>query len=204
MSQQIIQNKGPKKMGHFAIQKPHINTDNSMSIGDTGKGPLSPTSTKQFTEFSSSLENDSSNSFGAPYMSQNEPIHTYSNKFMEKKVSYDANNINSNIIKNTQDFSHMDYNINSLKINETASLIDSDMNQNELIGYDNLFSNFDNYANNRDISLVNNDMINNFQNRFIKDSANKLEYDIDATGSSNSNKINGSNLNNLNSFHSIN
>ena len=72
------------------------------------------------------------------------------------------------------------------------------------MGYDNLYSNFDNYGNNRDIALVDNNIINNFQNRFIQNPINKLQHDIDATGSSVSNKINGSNLNNLNSFQSIN
>ena len=32
MSHKISQNKGPKKMGHMGMQKPHINTDNSMFL----------------------------------------------------------------------------------------------------------------------------------------------------------------------------
>ena len=49
MSQQISQNKGPKKMGHMGMKKPHINTDNTMSVGDTGKGPVSPSTEKLFS-----------------------------------------------------------------------------------------------------------------------------------------------------------
>ena len=55
-----------------------------------------------------------------------------------------------------------------------------------------------------EIYFIDNNIINNFQNRFIQNPINKLQHDIDATGSSVSNKINGSNLNNLNSFQSIN
>lgn len=195
MSEQIIQNKGPKKMGHMGMQKPHINTDNTMAIGDTGVGPISPTSTKQFYDSNSPTGNDMGDAFGAPYLSDNEPLKEYSNKFMEKKIPY---------MNNNEQFSHINYNIEPLKMGDTGPLMEGDMNKSEMTGYDNLFSNFDNYGNNRDISLVNSDMINTFQNRFIKNSNNKLEHDIDATGSSVSNKINGSNLNNLDTFHSVN
>ena len=195
MSEQIIQNKGPKKMGHMGMQKPHINTDNTMAIGDTGIGPMSPTSTKQFSDSNSPMGNDMGDAFGAPYLSDNEPLKEYSNKFMEKKIPY---------MNNNEQFSHINYNIEPLKMGDTGPLMEGDMNKSEMTGYDNLFSNFDNYGNNRDISLVNSDMINTFQNRFIKNSNNKLEHDIDATGSSVSNKINGSNLNNLDTFHSVN
>jgi len=198
MSEQIIQNKGPKKMGHMGMQKPHINTDNTMAIGDTGMGPMSPTSTKQFSDSNSPTGNDLNNFNGAPYMFNDEPLKTYSNKFMEKKIP------SMNVMNNIEQFSHMNYNIEPLKMGDSGPLMEGDMNKNEMSGYDNLFSNFDNYGNNRDISLVNTDTINTFQNRFIKDSNNKLEHDIDATGSSVSNKINGSNLNNLDSFHSVN
>lgn len=198
MSEQIIQNKGPKKMGHMGMQKPHINTDNTMAIGDTGIGPMSPTSTKQFSDSNSPTGNDLGETIGAPYMSENEPLKGYSNKFMEKKIP------SINVMNNIEQFSHMNYNIEPLKMGDSGPLMEGDMNKNEMSGYDNLFSNFDNYGNNRDISLVNTDMINTFQNRFIKESNNKLQHDIDATGSSVSNKINGSNLNNLDSFHSVN
>ena len=198
MSYQISQNKGPKKMGHMGMQKPHINTDNTMIIGDSGLGPLSPKSTKNFSDSNSPIGNDLNKTFGSPYMSEDEPLKEYSNKFMEKKIP------STNIMNNNEQFTYMNYNIEPLKMGDTGPLMEGDMNKNEMVGYDNLFSNFDNYGNNRDISLVNADMINTFQNRFIKNSNNKLENDIDATGSSVSNKINGSNLNNLDTFESIN
>ena len=203
MSQQIIQNKGPKKMGHMGMKKPHINTDNTMSVGDTGKGPLSPSTEKYSTNIDTFLDNDTNSTFGAPYMFEDNSLTNYSNKFMENnkknnnKPEYNPDlllkQMNNDINKNETDL-ESDLSSNKQNIN----------NNEELMGYDNLFSNFDNYGNNRDISLVNNDIINTFQNRFIKSSNNKLEYDIDATGSSNSNKINGSNLNNLNTFQSVN
>jgi len=203
MSYQISQNKGPKKMGHMGMKKPHINTDNTMSVGDTGKGPLSPSTEKYSTNIDTFLDNDTNSTFGAPYMFEDNSLTNYSNKFMENnkknnnKPEYNPDlllkQMNNDINKNETDL-ESDLSSNKQNIN----------NNEELIGYDNLFSNFDNYGNNRDISLVNNDIINTFQNRFIKSSNNKLEYDIDATGSSNSNKINGSNLNNLNTFQSVN
>ena len=45
-------------MGHMGMKKPHINTDNSMSVGDTGQGPLTPSSDKQFTNINSPSDND--------------------------------------------------------------------------------------------------------------------------------------------------
>jgi len=204
MSHQISQNKSPKKMGHMGMQKPHINTDNTMLIGDTGKGPLSPSTTKEFSDLNSPTGNESNDLLGTPYLSQNEPLKNYSNKFMEQN-KMNKSHIQTNIIKNTDNFSYMNYNTESLEINNNESLInEEDINKTNLLGYDTLFSNFDNYGNNRDISLVNNDMINTFQQRFIKESTNKIQHDIDVTGFSHSNKINGSNLNQLDSFHSAN
>ena len=203
MSYQISQNKGPKKMGHMGMKKPHINTDNTMSVGDTGKGPLSPSTEKYSTNIDTFLDNDTNSTFGAPYMFEDNSLTNYSNKFMEN------NKKNNNKPEYNPDLllKQMNNDINQNETNLETDLSSNKQNINnneELIGYDNLFSNFDNYGNNRDISLVNNDIINTFQNRFIKSSNNKLEYDIDATGSSNSNKINGSNLNNLNTFQSVN
>ena len=212
MSQQIIQNKGPKKMGHMGMKKPHINTDNTMSVGDTGKGPLSPSTEKYSTNIDTFLDNDTNSTFGAPYMFENNSLTNYSNKFMENNKKNNNNNkpeynpdlllkqMNNDINQNESFNTDLSSNKQDISNNNT----NNDTNNNELIGYDNLFSNFDNYGNNRDISLVNNNIINTFQNRFIKSSNNQLQYDIDATGSSVSNKINGSNLNNLDTFHSVN
>ena len=190
-------------MGHMGMKKPHINTDNTMSVGDTGKGPLSPSTEKYSTNIDTFLDNDTNSTFGAPYMFEDNSLTNYSNKFMEN------NKKNNNKPEYNPDLllKQMNNDINQNETNLETDLSSNKQNINnneELIGYDNLFSNFDNYGNNRDISLVNNDIINTFQNRFIKSSNNKLEYDIDATGSSNSNKINGSNLNNLNTFQSVN
>tara|TARA_B100000401_G_C52710446_1_gene673589 strand:+ start:424 stop:1035 length:612 start_codon:yes stop_codon:yes gene_type:complete len=203
MSYQISQNKGPKKMGHMGMKKPHINTDNTMSVGDTGKGPLSPSTEKYSTNIDTFLDNDTNSTFGAPYMFEDNSLTNYSNKFMEN------NKKNNNKPEYNPDLllKQMNNDINKNETNLESDLSSNKQNINnneELIGYDNLFSNFDNYGNNRDISLVNNDIINTFQNRFIKSSNNQLQYDIDATGSSVSNKINGSNLNNLNTFESVN
>ncbi len=204
MSQQISQNKGPKKMGHMGMKKPHINTDNTMSVGDTGIGPVSPSTEKLSSNINLPEGDDSNNTMGAPYMfKEDNSLNNYSNKFMENnKINNTLNNLsqqkNNDFIQDTVTFSNMNYNTDSLQINKI------DTNNNDLLGYDNLFSNFDNYGNDRDISLVNTDMINTFQNRFIKNPINHLQHDIDATGSSASNKINGSNLNNLDSFHSAN
>ena len=209
MSYQISQNKGPKKMGHMGMKKPHINTDNTMSVGDTGIGPMTPSTEKLFSKINSPEGDDSNNTMGAPYMFQEDnSLNNYSNKFMENnKIDNTSNDlsqqINTDIIKDANEFSNMNYNINSLQINKN-SLNEVDANNNDLLGYDNLFSHFDNYGNDRDISLVNTDMINDFEHRFIKNPINSLQHDIDATGSSASNKINGSNLNNLDSFQTIN
>ena len=190
-------------MGHMGMKKPHINTDNTMSVGDTGKGPLSPSTEKYSTNIDTFLDNDTNSTFGAPYMFEDNSLTNYSNKFMEN------NKKNNNKPEYNPDLllKQMNNDINKNETNLESDLSSNKQNINnneELIGYDNLFSNFDNYGNNRDISLVNNDIINTFQNRFIKSSNNQLQYDIDATGSSVSNKINGSNLNNLNTFESVN
>ena len=204
MSNQISQNKGPQKMGHMGIQKTHNNDDAIMSIGDTGNGPMSPSNIKQFADPNSPTGNVVL-TMGAPFMSEDDSLKDYTNNFMENNKNKDKNNIddnmNDNTPKNIDQFSHMNYNTETSKKNDNLT---QDMNKTDLIGYDNLFSNFDNYGNNRDISIVNTDMINTFQNRFIKNSNNKLENDIDATGVSNASKINGVNLNNLDSFYSIN
>lgn len=203
MSQQISQNKGPKKMGHMGMKKPHINTDNTMSVGDTGKGPLSPSTEKYSTNIDTFLDNDTNSTLGAPYMFEDNSLRNYSNKFMENnKKNNNKQEYNPDLLLKQM---NNDINQNVSNLNSDLSSNKQDNNNNEeLIGYDNLFSNFDNYGNNRDISLVNNDIINTFQNRFIKSSNNQLQYDIDATGSSVSNKINGSNLNNLDTFQSVN
>jgi len=203
MSYQISQNKGPKKMGHMGMKKPHINTDNSMLVGDTGQGPLTPSSDKQFTNINSPSDNDINGSMGAPYMLDDNSLKNYSNKFMEEKNT----KIKKNITQNLQTFSHMNYNTDFLQNNKNSIPInneDINNNTNDLMGYDNLYTNFDNYGNDRDIALVDTNIINTFQNRFIENPINKLQHDIDVTGSSVSNKINGSNLNNLTSFQSIN
>ena len=211
MSNQILQNKGPQKMGHMGMQKPDNNNDTTMSIGDTGNGPMSPSNIKQFADPNSPTGNDVL-TMGSPFMSENDSLKGYTNKFMEnnKKKNMNNNDMNNNDMNNnfsdntTQNidqFSYMNFNTETSKKND---ILTQDMNKTDLMGYDNLFSNFDNYGNNRDISMVNTDMINTFQNRFIKESNNKLEQDIDATGMSNTTKINGVNLNNLDSFYSIN
>jgi hypothetical protein len=203
MSYQISQNKGPKKMGHMGMKKPHINTDNSMLVGDTGQGPLTPSSDKQFTNINSPSDNDINGSMGAPYMLDDNTLKNYSNKFMEENNT----KIKKNIAQNLQAFSHMNYNTDFLQNNKDTPPInneDINNNTNDLMGYDNLYTNFDNYGNDRDIALVDTNIINTFQNRFIENPVNKLQNDIDVTGSSVSNKINGSNLNNLKSFQSIN
>lgn len=209
MSNQISQNKGPQKMGHMGMQKPDNNNDTTMSIGDTGNGPMSPSNIKQFADPNSPTGNDVL-TMGSPFMSENDSLKNYTNKFMEnnknKKINNTFNNnmndnMNDDVKKNMDQFSYMNYNTETSTTND--NLIQN-MNKTDLMGYDNLFSNFDNYGNNRDISMVNTDMINTFQNRFIKESNNKLEQDIDATGMSNTTKINGVNLNNLDSMHSIN
>jgi len=215
MSNQILQNKGPQKMGHMGMQKPDNNNDTTMSIGDTGNGPMSPSNIKQFADPNSPTGNDVL-TMGSPFMSENDSLKGYTNKFMEnnKKKNMNNNDMNNidmnnnfsdnfsdNTMQNIDQFSYMNYNTETSKKND---ILTQDMNKTDLMGYDNLFSNFDNYGNNRDISMVNTDMINTFQNRFIKESNNKLEQDIDATGMSNTTKINGVNLNNLDSLHSIN
>ena len=219
MSNQISQNKGPQKMGHMGMQKPDNNNDTTMSIGDTGNGPMSPSNIKQFADPNSPTGNDVL-TMGSPFMSENDSLKGYTNKFMEnnKKKNMNNNDMNNidmnnnfsdnisdnfsdNTMQNIDQFSYMNYNTETSKKND---ILTQDMNKTDLMGYDNLFSNFDNYGNNRDISMVNTDMINTFQNRFIKESNNKLEQDIDATGMSNTTKINGVNLNNLDSLHSIN
>tara|TARA_Y100000589_G_scaffold330120_1_gene378775 strand:+ start:270 stop:872 length:603 start_codon:yes stop_codon:yes gene_type:complete len=200
MSHNISQNKGPKKMGHMGMQKPHINTDDSMSIGDTGIGPLSPSSTKPFSNSDFLIDDEYITHMGAPYMSKNEPLQNYSNKYMEKKTSNINNDLNNIINKNNDDFSYINYNTDTLQVDTTNQHEDN----NNLVGYNNFFNKFDNYGNNRDISLVNTETINTFENRFIKNPINKLQNDIDVTGSSVSNKINGSNLNKLDLFESIN
>ena len=211
MSNQISQNKGPQKMGHMGMQKPDNNNDTTMSIGDTGSGHMSPSNIKQFANPNSPTGNDVL-TIGSSLMSENDSLKGYTNKFMEnnKKKNMNNNDMNNNDMNNnfsdntTQNidqFSYMNFNTETSKKND---ILTQDMNKTDLMGYDNLFSNFDNYGNNRDISMVNTDMINTFQNRFIKNSNNKLENDIDATGVSNTSKINGVNLNNLDSFYSIN
>ena len=205
MSYQISQNKGPKKMGHMGMKKPHINTDNSMSVGDTGQGPLIPSSDKQFTNINSPTDNDINGSMGAPYMLDDNTLKNYSNKFMENNKN--NNKKYNNISQNLEQFSHMNYNTDFFKNDKDSIPINTktvNNDTNDLMGYDNLYTTFDNYGNNRDIDLVDNNIINTFQNRFIENPVNKLQNDIDVTGSSVSNKINGSNVNNLNSFQSIN
>ena len=91
---------------------------------------------------------------GAPYMfKEDNSLNNYSNKFMENnKINNTLNNLsqqkNNDFIQDTFTFSNMNYNTDSLQINKI------DTNNNDLLGYDNLFSNFDNYGNDRDISLV--------------------------------------------------
>ena len=207
MSYQISQNKSPKKMGHMGMKKPHINTDNTMSVGDTGKGPLSPSTEKYSTNIDTFLDNDTNSTRGAPYMFEDNSLSNYSNKFMENnKKNNNKQEYNPDLLlkQMNNDINQNVSNLNSDLSSNKQYINNNNNNNEELIGYDNLFSNFDNYGNNRDISLVNNDIINTFQNRFIKSSNNQLQYDIDATGSSVSNKINGSNLNNLDTFQSVN
>ena len=86
---------------------------------------------------------------------------------MNYNTDFLQNNKNS-IPINNEDINNQD--INNQDINN---------NTNDLMGYDNLYSNFDNYGNNRDIALVDNNIINNFQNRFIQNPINKLQHDID-------------------------
>ena len=172
----------------MGMKKPHINTDNSMSVGDTGQGPLTPSSDKQFTNINSPSDNDINGSMGAPYMLDDNSLKNYSNKFMEENNT----KIKKNIAQNLQNFSHMNYNTDFLQNNKNSIPInnedinnqdinnqDINNNTNDLMGYDNLYSNFDNYGNNRDIALVDNNIINNFQNRFIQNPINKLQHDID-------------------------
>ena len=189
----------------MGMKKPHINTDNSMSVGDTGQGPLTPSSDKQFTNINSPSDNDINGSMGAPYMLDDNTLKNYSNKFMENNKN--NNKKYNNISQNLQQFSYMNFNTDFLKNDKDSIPINTktvNNDTNDLMGYDNLYTSFDNYGNNRDIDLVDNNTINTFQNRFIENPVNKLQNDIDVTGSSVSNKINGSNVNNLNSFQSIN
>ena len=88
----------------MGMKKPHINTDNSMSVGDTGQGPLTPSSDKQFTNINFS-DNDI-NLLLVTYMLDDNSLKNYSNKFMEENNTFNC----KNIAQNLQNFSHMNYN----------------------------------------------------------------------------------------------
>ena len=132
MSYQISQNKSPKKMGHMGMQKPHINTDNTMSIGDTGKGPLTPSTDKHFNNINPHSDNDINESFGAPYMVNDDSLKNYSNKFMENN-KINNNKINTNIAQNLENFSHMNYNTDFLEMNNISSPTENITKKNIII-----------------------------------------------------------------------
>jgi len=177
MSNEISQNKGPKKMGHMGIHHKESNVNNyiKMPTADAGSGSLdlnnSPTGNSTFHQVGAPLMENNMNN-------ENVPMHMESNINNQEPL---IKKMENNVIKH-----------------ESPMMIENkNMTDSKMTAYDSMFSEYDNIGNNREISnAINPDMIANFESRFVKKPVNKIETDIDITGESSQKKIIGASINN--------
>ena len=171
MSNEISQNKGPKKMGHIAINHKKANVINYVKL------PTADTGSDLLDLNNSPIGYSDVKDIGAPLMMSEaktaDPMMTSEAKTADPMLMPEAKTADSMLMSETK----------------AADPI--------MMPYDNSFSGFDNIGNNREISnAINSDMISNFESRFVKKPVNTLETDIDITGSSSKKNITGVNMGN--------
>ena len=171
MSNEISQNKGPKKMGHIAINHKKANVINYVQL------PTADTGTDSLDLNNSPMGHSNVKNVGAP-LTMPEAKETAPMMMPEAKEAAPM------MMPEAKEAAPM-------MMPETKAV------DPMMMPYDNSFSGFDNIGNNREISnAINSDMITNFESRFVKKPVNQLETDIDITGESIKKNITGVNMSN--------
>lgn len=171
MSNEISQNKGPKKMGHIAINHKKANIINYVQL------PTADTGSNSLDLNNSPIGFSNVKNVGAP-LTMPEAKETAQMMMPETKAA------DPMMMPETKAAAPM-------------MMPETKVADPMMMPYDNSFSGFDNIGNNREISnAINSDMIANFESRFVKKPVNQLETDIDITGESVKKNITGVNMSN--------
>lgn len=172
MSNEISQNKGPKKMGHIAINHKKANVINYVKL------PTADTGSDLLDLNNSPIGYSDVKDVGAPLTTMSEVKET------APMMMPEAKEVAPMMMPETKEVAPMM--MSETKVTDPI-----------MMPYDNSFSGFDNIGNNREISnVINSDMISNFESRFVKKPVNTLKTDIDITGSSVKKNITGVNMGN--------